>query len=94
MITPDRTPINANTSKLLSKVKTNRIQTVEEALVEMGNRIASPDFGAFVRQLIEAGADVKYELKIKKSNSPGFVVALNYQAEAPKKSFGTLLGLL
>ena len=94
MITADRQPVNSDARRALSKGNPNGIESVEQALAAMGSRIASPEFGAFVRQLIEAGANVKYELTIKKSNQPGFVVSLDYQPEAPKKSCGVFLRLL
>jgi hypothetical protein len=93
MITPDRTPVNQAARRFLSK-GTGAIQTVEEALKLMGEKIASPEFAKTVRDLIEADANVRYELTIKKSNQPGFVVSLNYHAETPTKQMGTFLRLL
>ncbi len=89
---PDRTPINRQAAVQLSR-GTERVSSVEEALNILGNRIASPEFAKYVRQIIEAGTDVRYELTVKKGNQPGFIVALNYTVHAPKKSFGTFLKL-
>ena len=94
MITADRHPVNSDARRVLSKGNSDAIETVEQALASMGNRIASPEFAAFVRQLIEAGSNVKYELTIKKSNQPGFVVSLDYLQAAPKKSCGAFIRLL
>jgi len=93
MIKADREPINAQAAKQLSR-GTNQIETLEDALRVMGERIASEDFASFVRQALEAGTNVKYELTAKKSNQPGFVVNLNYVMESPKKGCGTFLRLV
>lgn len=71
----------------------DRFETVEEALVEMAHRIASPKFGTIMRQIIDAGENVKCQLTIKKTSSAGHVVALDYRAESPKRSCGTLMRL-
>jgi len=52
------------------------------------------DFIKTVRQLIESGINLEYQLTIKKSNQPGFVVALNYVMKSPKKDLGTFIRLL
>lgn len=94
MITPDRQPVNSSAARILSKGSPDAVESVEQALVVMGKRISSREFTSVVRQLIEAGTDVKYVLTIKKSNQPGFVVALDYHMESPKKSCGRFLKLL
>jgi hypothetical protein len=92
-ITPDKAPINRQAAVQLSR-GTGQVESVEEALGILGRSIASPEFAGCVRQMIEAGMNLKYELTIKKSNQPGFVVALNYHAETKKKQLGTFLRLL
>lgn len=92
-ITLDRTPINRQAAVQLSR-GTDQVDSVEEALSIFGQRIASSEFARHVRQIIEAGTNVKYELTVKKSNQPGFIVALNYTMESPKKSIGTFLRLV
>ncbi len=91
-ITPDKTPVNKQASVQLSR-GTGQIETVEAALAHFGERIASPEFAGHVRQMIEAGTNVKYELTVKKGNQPGFIVSLNYTMEAAKQPLGTLLRL-
>jgi hypothetical protein len=93
MIKADRTPINSQAAKQLSR-GTDDINSVEEALQLMGQRIASSEFARYVRQMIEAGTNAKYELTVKKSNQPGFVVALNCTMESPKKQLGVFIRLV
>lgn len=73
--------------------KNTVIETVEEALIEVGRRIAHPSFVDFVRQTLIPGSKLKYELIIKKSNASQFVVSLNYKEETPNKSICTLIRL-
>ena len=92
-ITPDREPINRQAAVQLSRGM-DQVDSVEEALGIFGQRIASPEFARHVRQMIEAGTNLKCELTVKKGNQPGFIVALNYTMESPKKSLGTFLRLV
>ena len=78
MITPDFRPINRDAARIMSRDK-HRTETVEQALIASATEIASPEFAKIIRDLIEAGANVSCEITIKKSNQPGFVVALTYQ---------------
>ncbi len=92
MITPDRDPINAQAAKQLSR-GSDQLETVEEALRVIGEKISSDEFALFVRQALEAGTDIRYELTAKKGNQLGFVVNLNYVMQLPKKNCGTFLRL-
>jgi hypothetical protein len=70
------------------------IENLEQALAVMGNKIASPNFAAFVRRHVEAGTNLKYELTIiKKSNQTGIIVALDCRPMEPKVSCGVFLRL-
>ena len=93
MIVADKEPINAQAAKQLSR-GTNHPKTLEDALRLLGENIASEDFANFVRQALEAGTNVKYELTAKKSNQPGFVVNLSYVIQSPRKNFGTFIRLV
>jgi hypothetical protein len=89
--------MNTNHQKnmiISTQTKTNAvIETVEEALIEMGKRISHPSFAEFVRQTLSLGSNLRYEMIVKKSNASTFVVSLNYKEESPKKSISTLIRL-
>jgi hypothetical protein len=91
--TPDKAPINRQSAIHLSQ-GLDQVDSVEEALYIFGQRIASPEFAKQARQIIEAGTNLKYVITVKKGNQPGFIVALNYNMEAPKQSLGTFLRLV
>jgi len=67
MITQDREPINKDARRALSSGDPSRVKTVEEAISIAGVIIASPNNIKQVRQMIETGNVVKYQITIKKN---------------------------
>lgn len=60
-----------------------------------GGIIASPNKIKQVRQMIETGNVVKYQITIKKRpRTPGFIVSMAYWVESPKKCFVSFYDLL
>jgi len=95
MITQDREPINKDARRSLSSGDPSRVKTVEEAMSIAGGIIASPNNIKQVRQMIETGNVVKYQITIKKRpRTPGFIVSMGYWAQSPKKCFLNFADLL
>jgi len=68
------------------------IETIEQSLTILGERIASPEFAARVRQILQAGETrVTYEVLIKKSGS-GYTVGL-FCKQVARKSVGLFIRL-
>lgn len=77
MITQDREPINKDARRALSSGYPSRVKTVEEAMSIAGGIIASPSNIKQVRQMIETGNVVKYQITIKKKAPHSRVYSFN-----------------
>jgi hypothetical protein len=69
----------------------NKIESIEEALQVMADKIASDQFAEIARSILEDGEKVVYELVIKKGNQPGYVISLGYKKATPLKNIMTFL---
>ena len=94
MITQDREPINKDARRALSKGQ-NRVETVEQALEIFAEKMKSQDFITYLRQAINTGNVVKYQMTIKKRQvKSGFIVSLDCVIGLTKKSIGSFYDLL
>jgi len=72
---------------------TGKLETVEEALQSIAAIIAGERFAKNVRQIIETGVNVKYEIKISKRQAHGFVARLNATILDPERQIAAFVGL-
>jgi hypothetical protein len=91
MKTP-REPVNKQAAMSLSN-GTGKIETVEEALQVLASIIAGDRFAKNVRQVIETGVNVKYEIKISKRQAHGFTARLNTTILDPERQLAAFVGL-
>ena len=82
----------------MSKNTTNtdpipQLQTIEQALTILGQRIASEPFAQFIRSQMESDVvELRYELNVKHASN-GYSVQLLFKPYAPKKSCGMFIRL-
>lgn len=63
----------------------NRVETLEESLAVIGEKIASQDFADQTRRAMEHGITSKYVLTVKLSNQ-GYIVNLSLDKMLPRKN--------
>ena len=72
---------------------TGKVETLEEAFNSVANKISSEHFVKGVRQIVETGVNVKYEIKVSKRQAHGYTVKLQCTILDPERQLFALVGL-
>lgn len=72
---------------------TGKVETLEEAFKRIASRISSDHFVQGVRQIVETGVNVKYDIKVSKRQSHGYTVKLQYTILDPERQLTSYVGL-